>query len=226
MAEIFTTNFSNLYEKDYLLEFIPSAHLSIERKVNAIVRFSFYLSIVLMIARNDYRYSYIFIATIAISYFFYNNNVENFKGDNSESAPNSVKPVDETLNVECDKPTSDNPFMNPLLTDKPDTKKKACNYTKEINADIDTILNEKLYKDMDTVYNSDYSQRQFYSMPNTQIPNDQGTFAKWLYSTPVACTIGKNTVLNQHKGCSMSHVPLNEFVDNDSDFMCVGATNY
>ena len=225
MAEIFTKNLSNLYDKDYLLEFIPSAHLSIERKVNAIVRFSFYLSIILMIAKNDYRYSYIFIATIAISYFFYNNNVENFKGSSSESTPNSVVPAEKS-NVECDKPTPDNPFMNPLLTDTPTTKKKACNYTAEVNAEIDDILNEKLYKDMDTVYNSDYSQRQFYSMPNTQIPNDQGTFAKWLYSTPVACTIGKNSVINQHKGCSMSHVPLNEFVDNDSDFLCVGTTNY
>jgi len=178
-----------------------------------------------MILRNDYRYSYIFIATIAISYFFYNNNIENFKG----SSPTDTSVEAEVIKVEvadCDKPTPDNPFMNPLLTDRPDTKKKACNYTDEVNAEIDDILNEKLYKDMDTVYNSDYSQRQFYSMPNTQIPNDQGTFAKWLYSTPVACTIGKNTVLNQYKGCAMSNVPLTEFADNDSEFLCVGTANY
>ena len=31
------------------------------------------------------------------------------------------------------------------------------------------------------------SQRQFYTMPNTTIPNAQDDFAKWLYANPKTC---------------------------------------
>ena len=47
-------------------------------------------------------------------------------------------------------------------------------------------------------------------MPNTGVPNDQGTFAKWLYSTPVSCASGNNGLLKQMRGCSMMTKSLNE----------------
>ena len=43
---------------------------------------------------------------------------------------------------------------------------------------------------MNDIYNNRNSQRQYYTMPNTQIPNDQTSFARWLYATPPSCKEG------------------------------------
>ena len=34
------------------------------------------------------------------------------------------------------------------------------------------------------VFGKRNSQRQFYTMPNTEVPNSQDEFAKWLYGKP------------------------------------------
>ena len=75
---IFIDNPGILVDKNHIFDFIPDIKASTEERINAIVRFSLYFSIVLMIFKNNYRYSYIFVATLIISYFFYDNNRENF----------------------------------------------------------------------------------------------------------------------------------------------------
>ena len=44
-----------------------------------------------------------------------------------------------------------------------------------------------LYKDVSDIFSKNNSQRQFYTTPVTTIPNDQGSFADWLYKTPPTC---------------------------------------
>ena len=47
-------------------------------------------------------------------------------------------------------------------------------------------------------------------MPNTRVPNDQGTFAKWLYETPVSCSTGNIGELKQHRACAYTNKTLDE----------------
>ena len=129
--------------------------------------------------------------------------------------------MENNVNRNCDEPKCDNLFMNVLPTDDFSKKKPACSYTKEISKKVNNGFYNKFKKDVNTFYNQDFGMRQFYSMPNTQVPNDQGTFAKWLYNTPVSCSVG-STVLNQNRSCNMNHATLEDLQDNSGDkFLCL-----
>ena len=232
---IFIDNPGILVDKNHIFDFIPDIKASTEERINAIVRFSLYFSIVLMIFKNNYRYSYIFVATLIISYFFYDTNRENFVGDNNDTELNSdnsnnrdslfckdKEEMENNVNRNCDEPKCDNLFMNVLPTDDFSKKKQACSYTKEISRKVNNGFYNKFKKDVNTFYNQDFGMRQFYSMPNTQVPNDQGTFAKWLYNTPVSCSVGSSTVLNQNRSCNMNHATLEDLQNNSGDkFLCL-----
>ena len=111
------------------------------------------------------------------------NSSENFIG-NSE---NSVEYVN---------PTFDNPFMNIQYDDyvkNPNRESVSKKFlgdtktTKDINSVIDDKFNYNLYKDMSDIYDKNNSQRQFYTNPVTTIPNDQSSFANWLYNNGPTC---------------------------------------
>ena len=44
-----------------------------------------------------------------------------------------------------------------------------------------------LYRDVGDLYGKNNSQRQYYTMPATTMPNDQTAFAKWCYNTGPTC---------------------------------------
>ena len=97
----------------------------------------------------------------------------------------------------CTMPTLDNPFMNATMKDylnvDPETNKiidrpPACDTNDpNIKREIDKMYDNNLYKDIDDIFGKMNSQRQFYTMPSTTIPNDQDAFAKWLYLSPKTC---------------------------------------
>ena len=84
------------------------------------------------------------------------------------------------IKEECKKPTKDNPMMNVNIGDHPQNP-PACNYTSEIKENINNKFNHNLYQDVDDQFEKFNSQRQFYTTPNTSVPNDQTKFAEWLY---------------------------------------------
>lgn len=96
--------------------------------------------------------------------------------------------VDLTKNT-CRKPTNDNPFMNLPMTDYGKNNiPAACNaFDDEIRNDIKIKFNNNLFRDVDAVFEVENSQRQFYTMPNTTVPNKQIEFAQWCYNTDNTC---------------------------------------
>jgi hypothetical protein len=101
----------------------------------------------------------------------------------------SVEDLIEYQKATCRKPTENNPFMNPLLTDfnKEDVP-VACNEDDDniIDTKIDEKFNADFYRDIEDLWNIKNSQRQFYTIPATAIPNDQTEFARWLYNSPIS----------------------------------------
>ena len=89
----------------------------------------------------------------------------------------------------CKKPTNDNPFMNPSLTDYGNGEVPvACNADdKDINDKMEMGFNMDLYKDIEDLWDKKNSQRQFYVLPNTKVPNDQESFANWCYNSYETC---------------------------------------
>jgi hypothetical protein len=107
-----------------------------------------------------------------------------------------------------------NPFMNVLFnewTDNPN-RAPACEYN-GINEDIEQNFNFNLYRDVDDLFNKNNSQRQFYTTPITTIPNDQGSFAKWLYEVPSTCKENSENCL------LMEDLRANRATFGDSEFL-------
>ena len=80
-------------------------------------------------------------------------------------------------------PTSQNPFMNVMLPEFQDspTRPPAASAT---GAALDNAFRVQYTSDPTDVFGKTQSQRQFVTMPCTTVPNDQGSFADWLYRIP------------------------------------------
>ena len=91
---------------------------------------------------------------------------------------------------ECQPPSDENPFMNVLISDYTGNpqKKRACDINdKKIQKDMNDKFEANLYKNTVDLWGRNNSQREYYTMPNTTIPNDQINFANWLYKSPPTC---------------------------------------
>ena len=107
--------------------------------------------------------------------------------------------LETVLRSEFHPTTKKNPFGNVLLTDimdTPDRKSAAPSFNPDVYDDINSATkkqtqmlnpgiintNKQLFGDLYDNYQNEKSMMRFYSCANTKIANDQGEFAKWLYS--------------------------------------------
>jgi hypothetical protein len=96
----------------------------------------------------------------------------------------------------CTKPTIDNPFMNVTMKDYMNfdengsvvNRPPACDPNDpEIKKMMDNTFSNNLYRDVSDVFGKQSSQRNYFTMPWTTIPNKQDEFARWLYLSPKTC---------------------------------------
>lgn len=157
-----------------ILNFIPTKTQTFNEKLNSICRFFIYFSLVMIIIKKDINYlgiSIIGLVFTFVLYYFY----EKKEGMTST------------------KPTRNNPFMNVLIneyTENPTRPSAALYEDPEIRDAVEKHFNYNLYKDVDDIWNKANSQRQYYTTPNTTIPNDRDSFAKWCYEAPKVCKDG------------------------------------
>ena len=184
---------SILYRANRLTEFFPTPKYSKVENLNAFVRLAAYSSIIIAIHRRNINFLLLAVFVAIMTAFIHRfSSVVKFELD--EQMENTKK---------CTKPTKDNPFMNTLLTDVGVYKERpiACE-GEEVEEKIEEIFHDGLYQDVNDIYQKKNSQRQFFTMPNTNeygIKNgDSVKFANWLYNTPrptckedqSACTTG------------------------------------
>jgi hypothetical protein len=98
---------------------------------------------------------------------------------------------EDILNIRhCVKPSSGNPFMNPLVFDSR-LRDASCDAVKPENQlQIEKEYNKYCIKDISDIWNHNSGRRQFYTVASTTYPNDQGAFANWLYKVPPTCKEG------------------------------------
>lgn len=187
-----------LIHPDRLTEFFPINDYTLEEKFNALARLSLYISIVLFYYNADYGYISIFLATLLITYFVWvNRPLDKEYAETKETKTNepNIEKLENESTLGCTKPTLDNPFMNVTMKDllnmdenKIIDRPPACDITDpEVKKEIDGNFNNNLFRDVNDIFGKMNSQRQFYTMPSTTIPNAQGEFAKWLYLNPKTC---------------------------------------
>ena len=101
----------------------------------------------------------------------------------------TLQEMDQYNEASCRIPTIDNPFMNPNVTDYgTGDHPVACNTSDDkIKNTIVDKFNSNLYRNIEDIWEIQNSQRQFYTIPSTSIPNQQKEFAEWLYKSPITC---------------------------------------
>ena len=180
-----------LFDNSKLLEIFPSKNYDINRKLNSLVRLSIYYSLAMYLLKKDSRYIAIPIITMVITYFIFTKKGK--KDIFTDFTEDRIKNIDNMS--EFKKPTLNNPFMNNKITDygKKNIKRACPSYNNVgVQNRIDELYEDGVYKDFKDVFSKNTGYRQFYTMPNTEVPNNQGDFAQWLYGKPPSCKEGNS----------------------------------
>lgn len=166
---------------DRLIEFWPTSDQTFAERINAVVRFILYGTILTYAISRDPRYVLYGVATILIISFIYENKKQTEAFSEGDGVGARGKPA-------CVRPTTNNPFGNVLLTDYADQPDRpaACRVD-DVQEETRDAFNHKLYRNLTDVYEKENSQRQFYTMPSTTIPNDVKSFSEFTYGIRNNC---------------------------------------
>ena len=212
---------NELISLDNMNQFLPSREMAYPAKVNSLVRLSWYIGILAGIFTSNYLYLYIPIITMIVTYVLYlfrhqelqtsltQQKIEKALVQQGGVAP--VKELDPKLvekfqdyldtNGLLTRPNDNNPFMNPLPFDDRKRAPAAPILSNPVNrAEIELAYDKGNWRDVNDVWDRNNGKRQFFTMPWTTYPNDQGSFANWLYKTPPTCKEGNGAqcVANLH----------------------------
>ena len=180
---IWYKDINNFFDVNNILLFYPTSEMTYTEKLNSMLRLSIYISIILYSFLNDSKVFICFIITAFVTFMLYI--TEERKEDYVDDEYLNDDDFMMNKENECTKPTKDNPFMNVLMNEYEDQpkRKKACNVS-DVKEYVDAYFNDNLYKSVDDIYNKNSSERQYFTMPVTEIPNNQEKFANWLYRDP------------------------------------------
>lgn len=84
-------------------------------------------------------------------------------------------------------PTYRNPFMNVLIDEikyNPQRPAARSIQSPDVQDSLDAFFRVQWTSDPTDIYGKTQSQREFVAMPSTSVPNDQGSYANWLYRIP------------------------------------------
>ena len=187
--------------------------------LNSFTRFGVYLALVLMIVRMEIVWLVVGVLFAIFSigaWKFMEGRGAVREGFDSSFDPQTAAPVLDPRDVINEYlpdiigermrtvPTAANPFMNVLLTDigdnpyKPPAKNAG---SQEVKAELDSYFQTMFADDPGDVFNHTSGQRNWVTMPSTTIPNDQESFANWLYRVPgQTCKEGNMDVCNFNTG--------------------------
>jgi hypothetical protein len=187
-----------LFERKYLFEIFPIKEFDTVRKLNAIMRFCIYYTIIVYLYNKNTNILAVPLIVGLVSYFIFKNNTSIQKGSVTDKLKNDNVPVDVSIeqshNVGCQLPTKDNPFMNTpyfdIAADKEPTKSCTSYDNKGVQRQIEKEFDKGLYKNYTDIFGKENSQRQFFSVPYREGVPDQSAFANWLYRTPDTCKEG------------------------------------
>ena len=200
MGDNFWLNNPNiLLDRDYITEIWPSEDLEYSAKLNALTRLVILLSLIGYFLTKSIKIPISAIVTLCVIVMLYKSKAgKKKKKKNLEIVKEGFKNLKEDYKEDKDKfkiPTKENPLMNVMLTEidnNPKRKPAAPSYDEDIKIKINEKaanigLEKKLFRDLNDSISFDHSMRNFHTMPNTQIPNNQMEFAKFCYGNMPSC---------------------------------------
>ena len=172
---------------------IPDINMTIEEKINAIIRAIIFVGLICTLIFNDTRYILFIIIIMIVSILIINYQYDKNKKIEKYLDLNDLDIVD---NKKCIKPTENNPFMNPniLTTKKGNQEYAACSiHNKNVNKNINKYFYEKIFRNADDIYDKSTLDRQFYTVASTTIPNNREKLGDWLYNRGPSCKEGNGS---------------------------------
>lgn len=209
-----------IFKKERITELWPDKQFSASRKLNAITRVIILLTILGYFISKSVKIIITGIITLLFIVFIYHIQVK--KEQEEQEMKNIMKEGFDSMSPKFDKimeqnfttPTKNNPMMNVLLPeihDKPNRKEAAPSYNtnirKEINEKAKSNLNDdKLYNNLGDNLSHQHMMRNFHSMPNTSVPNNQKDFAMFCYGSMKSCKEGDETACSKN-GRRIQNIP-------------------
>jgi len=145
-----------------------------EEKLNTVMRLILFIGLIIILLTNSTKVFILLIILLLISILIYKS--ENF---NKEF-------YSDYIYGNCVMPTKENPLMNSNIFYK--KFYNSCNHNnKKIKNKVSKILDNTINYDSGNIYNKNLLNLVLYTMPNNNIPNNQGEFANWLYKDNKTC---------------------------------------
>ena len=194
-----------LLNKNQITEIWPQDNFDLDRKLNAITRLILILAILGFLFTKS---SYIIVSaavSIVVLVMIHKSKSHSKEGMENLDIKINKDEFEELLNEEFTMPTKKNPFMNVLMneySDNPQRKEAAPVYNEEVldEATKKSRSDDKLYKNLGDNLTFQNSLRNFYSTPNTNIPNNQKEFAEFCYGNMASCKEGDEFMCEKNSG--------------------------
>jgi len=176
---------------DNLIKFSPDRNMTDVERLNAIMRFVIYFSILIMVVRRSLVPVFIVLCAGSLTWGMNQSRVEDER--RRRNVLERMHVADTRHAGLCTKPTRRNPFMNVLPSELKDgpQRPRACDVSRsDVKRAMEGNFSHNLYRDADDPFQRNASSRQFYTVPVTTVPGDQTAFAKWLYGSGRTCKEG------------------------------------
>jgi hypothetical protein len=197
MTQFWLNDLSILFNKNHITEIWPNSEYDLGRKLNAVTRIIILLTILGYFATKSIKIIIsAVVGIVALIILYYTKSTadkkEAFQNISKEKPGDITKVMEKRFTL----PSNKNPLMNVMMDEykyKPKRPPAAPAYNEKIVEKMNNDIkkrNPKLYKNLGDNLEFEHSMRNFYSMPNTTIPNKQKDFAEFCYGNMPSCKEG------------------------------------
>ena len=198
MVEFWLNDPNVLLNKESITEIFPNKNFSLAQKLNAITRLILILTILGYFITKSIKILVSAAVTLVVLVILYKTKVkEDFSNFSKQDQVYYAKKNNENyVKKNFTTPTKKNPAMNILMDEykyNPDREPAAPIYNDQIKQEVNEKAkneNTKLYRNLGDNILYENSMHNFYTMPNTKIPNDQKEFALFCYGNMPSCKEG------------------------------------
>ena len=215
MTQFWLNNPGVLMKNNNILDLWPTKKMTQNEKLNSITRLIIILTFVGYIVTKNIKFILSFFMTLLVIVILYKTKCfKNIKNLSLTKEAFTNPSIYNDIKHNFTQPTKKNPLMNVMLTeyeDNPTRKTAAPSFNPVVEEKInqetknmvisnfgDPEIENKLFKDLGDSLNFDHSMRSWYPMPNTQIPNDQKSFANFCYGDMPSCKEGSTLACSKN----------------------------